>query len=109
MALFGPRYWTVGLVLRISRCLGRIPSYQKKSTHVREEGNKAKDENQEAVATDKQITSSGEKKATASGSGEPAGCKDTIALKTEGNDSSIIATFSAATMPTVPCLKLFEL
>lgn len=55
------------------------------------------------------ITSSGEKKATASGSIEPTGCNETIALNIEGNNNSITATLSAATVFCNPGLSLLEL
>lgn len=53
-------------------------------------------------------TSSGAKKATTSGSVEPAGCKDITALKIDGHSNSITATFSAATAPIDPSLSLLE-
>lgn len=53
-------------------------------------------------------TSSGEKKATASGSMEPAGCKDTTALKTDGISNSMTAILSAAQAPNDPGLRLFD-
>lgn len=57
----------------------------------------------------KNITSSGEKKATASGSIVPTGCNETIALNIEGNNNSITATLSAATVFCNPGLSLLEL
>jgi hypothetical protein len=53
-------------------------------------------------------TSSGEKKATASGSVEPAGCKDMTALNIDGNNNSTTATFSGASIPIDPSLRLLE-
>ena len=54
------------------------------------------------------ITSSGEKKATASRSIEPAGYNDTTALKAEGKNNSITATLSVATSPREPGFNLFK-
>lgn len=53
-------------------------------------------------------TSSGEKKATASGSLEPAGCNDTTARKIEGQNNSMMATLSEAVGRAELVLSLFK-
>lgn len=63
-------------------------------------------QNQEMFCQVNKNTSSGEKKATESGYTEPAGCKDSTALKIEGNNSSITEIFSAF---IAVCPNLFEL